>query len=518
MKLAKLLYVAIALVGSVLCSVAACGDDAITLSAQGQYNWLHMRGNLLAQAKTLELGDLKAHDSLIINANMVDVETGTIRKGVSILIRGGQIVWVKHDIDSGDYPGVDIIDVAGRYVAPGLTDMHVHTQDDADYLLHLANGVTSIREMNGWGWRLERRRAVAGGKLLAPNMYVTSQILNTHDLGGYAIVIATEDEARQRVREAKAAGFDSVKIHNGLELSQFHAIIDEANSIGLDVIGHIPVNVPVADAIAAGLRTAEHFKGYIDDRYLEISEQDWLTPTIGADIYITPTFYSYREHLRGADVQRVIDEDADKVLPHRRLDWARNIDSEVDAVTELRQAIRPMSEEIFRVLLPHQANWLAGTDSGSYDMMVPGEALIEELEIMESAGLSAVEVIRSATTRAADAMRWSEATGRVAAGLSADLVVLDANPLDTVKNFRSPNAVMVRGIYLDDPASLPENGASLDSSETTLKIDKFVDAVATAERHSAQGYAQSAMSLARWASIADEIGETALAARLRALN
>ena len=204
MKLAKPIYVA--LVGSVLCSVAACGDDAITLSAQGQYNWLHMRGNLLAQAKTLELGNLKAHDSLIINADMVDVEEGTIRKGVSILIRGGQIVWVKDDIDSGDYPGVDIIDVAGRYVAPGLADMHVHTQDDADYLLHLANGVTSIREMNGWDWRLERRRAVAGGKLLAPNMYVTSQILNTHDLGGYAIVIATEDEARQRVREAKAAG------------------------------------------------------------------------------------------------------------------------------------------------------------------------------------------------------------------------------------------------------------------------------------------------------------------------
>lgn len=506
------------LVTALTISASACSDRAHELSPQAKYAWLHMQGNLLAQQKLIELGELATTDTLISEVNLVDVMTGTIRRNASVLVRDGKIDWIGDDVDIADLNGIVRIDGGNRYLAPGLTDMHVHTHDDSDYLLHLAFGVTSIREMNGWPWRLERRRMVEAGKLLAPNMFITSRILNSSDFGGYAIALDNEEQARAAVREAVSDGYDAIKTHNGLSNDIFMAILDEALSLGVDVVGHIPVRVKVSDAIKAGMHTAEHFKGYIDDSNLEISDEDWLTPSIDMDMYLTPTFYAYREHKRAAAAQEIIDDSADMVLPHRRLAWKRYAEQQADELTQLRQTIRPKSEEIFRALLPQSNNWLAGTDSGGYELMVPGEALIEELEIMEGLGLTPLEGLRSATSRAAQAMDWSDRTGHIAPGMSADMILLDKNPLESISNLRSLQAVMIRGIWLSDPASLVVNGEDLDRSATVLDKRQFEELVQLAERHVAMGYAQSSMSAELWAVLADELGELEWGARLRALN
>jgi len=133
-----------------------------------------------------------------------------IRENVSVLVRNGRIEWIRGDAELPNLDDVVRINGNGRYLAPGLTDMHVHTHDDSDYLLHLAYGVTTIREMNGWPWRLKRRQMVEAGKLLAPNMYVTSQILNSSDLGGYALPLATEAEARAAVKSATSTAANTL--------------------------------------------------------------------------------------------------------------------------------------------------------------------------------------------------------------------------------------------------------------------------------------------------------------------
>jgi len=506
------------LMAVLILSVVACTDQADDLSAQTQYRWLHMQGNLLAQQKLLELGKLTATDTLITQVNLVDVMAGTIRNDVSVLVRNGKIEWVRDDVDVADVEGTIRIDGNDQYLVPGLTDMHVHTHDDSDYLLQLAFGVTSIREMNGWPWRLQRRQMVEAGKLLAPNMFITSRILNSSDFGGYAIALDTEEEARSAVREAARDGYDAIKTHNGLSKDIYMAILDEAHSLGLEVVGHIPVRVKVSEAITAGMHTAEHFKGYIDDSNLKISKEDWLTPSIDSDMYLTPTFYTYREHQRAAAAQEILDESANLVLPHRHLAWQRYAEQEADRLTRLRQTIRPKSEEIFEALLPHNIKWLAGTDSGGYELMVPGQALIEELEIMERLGLTPLEALRSATSRAAQAMSWSDRTGHIAPGMSADLIILKKNPLETVSNLRTLQAVMIRGIWLPHPADLVVNGEFLDHSATAVGRRQFAAAVELAEEHAAAGYAQSSLSLDMWISLAEELGETDLADRLRALS
>ena len=492
-----------------IASAVSAGQE---LSKEAHYNWLHMQGNLLAQQKLLRLSELEAIDTLFINANLVDVANGQIHENVFVLIRDGKVAWIRED--QPEIENIQIIDAAGKFLSPGLTDMHVHTHDDADYLLHLANGVTSIREMNGWPWRLKRRETMRNGKLLVPNMYITSQILNTSDLGGYAIALDTAEEARAAVRQAADAGYDAIKIHNGLSNDQFLAIAEESKSVGLRVVGHIPVRVSVADAIANNLHTAEHFKGYIDDRYLEISEQDWVTPSTDMATFLTPTFYSYREHLRGKDAERVMRRDAGKVLPHRTVDWQPYLADEEGRILALRQNIRPMSEEIFKTLLPHDIKWLAGTDSGGYELMVPGEALLEELEIMEGLGLSTADTLRTATTTAAEAMDWQDRTGQIAPGMSADLILLEKNPLETVANLRTIAAVMIRGIWLSDPDKLPFTGANIDLGKNAPGSDELAAMVTLAEAHDAAGYAQSSMSLALWIELAEELDEHDLSIRL----
>ena len=396
--------------------------------------------------------------------------------------------------------------------------MHVHTHDDGDYLLHLANGVTTIREMNGWPWRLQRRELLRTGRLLAPNMYITSRILNSSDFGGYALAVNDPESARAAVRKAAKDGYDAIKTHNGLEQDVFLAILDEANRAKLNVVGHIPVRSSVSEAIANGMHTAEHFKGYIDDSVLQISKDDWFSPSKNMQMYLTPTFYTYREHLRGAEAQAVIDADAAKLLPHRRLAWQRYADSDADDITQLRQTIRPKSEQIFRTLMPLNIAWLAGTDSGGYELMVPGEALLEELEILESLGLSSTETLRSATTRAAAAMGMAGKVGEIAVGANADALLLRKNPLEAVGHLRDPIAVIVRGIWLDDPASLPVNESHFDASIDTFSMANFEQAVALAERHHASGYAQSTVALDLWQKLAVAVDRPDLDARLADLR
>lgn len=162
--------------------------------------------------------------------------------------------------------------------------------------------------------------------------------------------------------------------------------------------------------------------------------------------------------------------------------------------------------------------WLAGTDSGGYELMVPGMALIEELEIMESLGLTSAEALKSATSTAANALGWADRTGQILPGLSADFLLLDKNPLEKISNLRTMQAVMVRGVWLPDPGALPVTGKDLNRSPTAPNRQQLEAAVTQAELHVSAGYAQSTMSLDLWVGLATELGENDLANRLRRLG
>jgi Amidohydrolase family len=203
--------------------------------------------------------------------------------------------------------------------------------------------------------------------------------------------------------------------------------------------------------VAAGQRTFEHFKGYILDQTLTLSDEDYVSSTRGAAVWNCPTFYTYRSELRG-DAARALLRGRDMrfVSPRDKHNWLRKADQPPNPAA---QNILPLSEKILGDLLSIKTQFLAGTDSGGgYTFMVPGFALHEELRLMEKAGLSRWQVLQSATIEPARAVRKEREFGSIEVGKRADLVLLSKDPRQSLEGlFESIEAVSVRGALLDRP-------------------------------------------------------------------
>jgi imidazolonepropionase-like amidohydrolase len=391
----------------------------------------------------------------IRNVNVVSVNDGRVIPGQTVVVEAGRIARVGSSASIMVPQGFSILDGRDGYLSPGLTDMHVHQlTSNSQHLLNLTQGVTTVRDMDGFPWTLGMRERVRHGQLLAPNQYITGQILNGMPMDFYARVVKSPEEGRAAVREQKAAGYDFIKVHNVMEPEVYAAVLDEAHKLSIDVVGHIPHGITVAEAIRLGQKTMEHFKGYILDQGLTISDEDFVAATKGADIWLCPTFYTYRATVRGDEARRILDLPEMRYASWRdRLEWRKLAEEPVDRLTEQQQRILPMSQEIFRKLAPIGARFIAGTDSGGgYPFMVLGFALHDELRILHETGLSPLETLRTATVNAAAAMGRSAEFGSIDPGKRADLLLLTANPLADPANLSKISAVVVRGIVLSRPS------------------------------------------------------------------
>jgi imidazolonepropionase-like amidohydrolase len=367
-----------------------------------------------------------------------------------VVVDGGIVRAVGPAATTPAPPGARVIDGHGRWLLPGLVDMHVHSfWSSSAYLLDLANGITSVREMNGFPWLLSMRAEARAGRLLAPNLYVAGHVLNGEPMDWYATVVKTAEEARAAVDRQASAGYDFIKVHNIMRPEVFDAICDEARRRGIDVVGHVPQGITVAHAIACPMRTLEHFKGYILDDGLVLSKEDYVSATRGAEVWNTPTFYNWRETARGDEARRLLALPEMRYVPARtRAQWSKVADEKPDAAQQNEHALE---EKVFRDLLPLHPRFLAGTDSGSgYPYHVRGFSLHEELEEIERLGLSPYETLRTATVEPARAMRREGELGTIATGHRADLVLLSADPLQKVANteWEHVEGVVVRGTWL----------------------------------------------------------------------
>jgi imidazolonepropionase-like amidohydrolase len=386
----------------------------------------------------------------IEHVTVIAPDTGEARADQTVVVDGGAVRAVGPAAAARVPAGAARIDGRGRFVVPGLVDMHTHTNlSGAHYLLDLANGVTSIREMNGSPALLRQRAQARNNTLLVPNLYVAGKILASRPLSWYAHVVTSPADARATVRAQHADGYEFIKVHNIVQHDVYAAICDEARAVGLDVVGHIPHDITVARAIACGQRTFEHFKGYIRDQTLTLTEEDFVAATRPAatTVWNTPTFYNHRTHARGDAARRLLAlPEMRFVAPRDKRRWAALAD---EPSREVQLRVLPLSKQIFTALRPIGARFLAGTDSGGgYPYHVPGFSLHEELRIMRELGLSPIEVLRTATTEPAAAMRREGELGAIAAGRRADLVLLRADPKASVDALAAIDGVMVRGIWL----------------------------------------------------------------------
>jgi imidazolonepropionase-like amidohydrolase len=471
----------------------------------------------------------RAQNIVIRDVTLISVSEGRAVPNQSVTVKDGRITAVGPSASIRNARGMRTIDGTGAYLIPGLTDMHVHQLvSSSQHLLNLMEGVTSVRDMDGFPWTLRMREAARRGELLAPNLYITGQILNGAPMGFYARVVTTPEEGRTAVSEDKAAGFDFIKVHNIMKPEVYEAVLDEAHKQNIDVVGHIPHDINVADAIRLGQKTMEHFKGYILDNSLTISHEDYVSATKGADIWLCPTFSTYRTHLSGADVLRTLELPEMRYTSWRdRINWKKRAEEPVTPQIQAQQRILPMSEQIFKELLPIGARFIAGTDSGGgYAMMPPGFILHEELRIMQKNGLSPLETLRSATTNAAAAMSRASEFGSIEPGKRADMVLLSANPLLDSANLDQIQAVIVRGIVLDrkglnaidrsiraiyDPQPAPLAPTIATRSEVERMIERM-------ERLHRRGFVFRTHNLKQLEQLLQEEGQTTEAAKVAGMQ
>lgn len=416
--------------------------------------WRALHEELAIAAMLERLREAPSPELVILrNVRVVDPIDRTVRDSQSILISLGRIHQI---VPVADEPQIDealIIDGGGRFAAPGLTDMHIHTTSGSSYLLNLANGVTTVREMDGFPWMLAMRDAMNNDRMLGPTSYVAGTILSYTSLGGYAVVVQDAVTARRVVRQQAACGYDFIKIHNLMPQRVFDPIAEETRRVGLDLVGHVPHHMSVRHAAEQGMRTMEHLKGWLNDRTLTLGDIDYAAATL-SDVWVTPTAYAVRHYAEAAAMEAVRTGPASRYVPPRtRAEWPAfgRTYSTPDFVLNLNA--RSHRGEIMRNLVSQGARFLAGTDAANYPYQTMGFALVDELRLLREGGVPEEQVFRAATTEPAAAMRAERDFGRIAPGMRADIVLLARNPLEDAHAAYSENqGVMVRGRWLERAA------------------------------------------------------------------
>lgn len=401
----------------------------------------------------------------IANVTVIDTNSGAAHPDMTVVVRGNRIASVGKETSLPD--NARVIDGRGKFLIPGLWDMHVHlswTTESALPLL-LANGVTSVRDL---GSRLEQldawRANIASGVMAGPRIFRAGPILNGQSFNAYQLVPGNPDETRGAARALHAAGVDFLKVHRRFPRDSYFALVDEAKKLGLTVVGHIPMTVSPAEASDAGQATIEHtetlfegtFAAFIRDQPMPDAVRRWRdTPEANAlfakfvanGTPVTPMLVAVHSIVQTLDRTRPPD-------PRRRY-VARSLHAETEkllakAKPGALEEWKAMAAELRAVtgqMARAGVTLLAGSDIAS--SRVPGFTLHDELALLVQSGLTPLQALQSATRAPARVMKKEEDHGAVEAGNVADLVLLDGNPLVDIHNTQRISAVIFDGTYLD---------------------------------------------------------------------
>ena len=391
----------------------------------------------------------------ILNVTVIDVTGGGRQSGLTVLTRGQEIVDVGPNVS---VPGGAVrVDGRGKFLIPGLWDMHAHHQGTgaASVDLFVANGVVGTRDMGAdLDFILPLRNRIRRGEVLGPEILATGPILDDRPSHWpFRRRVRNAEEGRTAVRDLRSRGADFIKVHDGTPREVFFAMADEAIKAGLPVVGHVPNNVTVEEAVEAGIRSIEHLANYrvlnecstnpphqqiaCDERFDRLAARRvWQTPTMTFFQLIPQMFTGkplpYAEYASDELLAMTRQNVKESKLDERALSFFRTNNQ-----TSLKAIGRMFSRGV---------SFLAACDG-----LVPGFCLHDELEWMTRAGLSPIQALQTATVNPAAFLARETTQGTVAAGKRADLVLLDADPAADIRNTRRIAAVVVRGRLVARP-------------------------------------------------------------------
>jgi imidazolonepropionase-like amidohydrolase len=387
---------------------------------------------------------------VLSHVNVIDMVGARPKAGMTLVIVGDRIAAVGRKGKVRVPKGAQVIDASGKYLIPGLWDMHVHLGDgefDKNFYLRLfiANGITGVRIMEGAPEYQSWRREAEDGALLAPRMVIASPMIGFGDLSNIS-----EARAREEVRKAKQGGADFIKVHDNLSRASYFAVIDEAKLVGLPVEGHTPVSVTAEEVSQAGQKSIEHLTGLAPAEADAATAERLFALFRRNQTWQCPTLIMRHNYALLDDGSLAADPRLKYVKPSWRARWlGMTKEAETWPAGEGARRRETIRKEDALVAEMQRAGVriLAGTDDANPYVM-PGFSLHDELALLVKAGLTPMEALRTATYNPAKFLGLSGSLGTVEKGKLADLVLLDANPLEDISNTKKISAVIKDGRYL----------------------------------------------------------------------
>lgn len=410
----------------------------------------------------------------ITHVNVLPMTSEEVLKDYTVLLKDGKVFKMGPSNKLKVKKKNQVIDGTGKYLMPGLTEMHAHipTPENGDdtwvrqvLFLYVANGVTTIRGMLGDPYLLTLRKNVENEILIGPRIFTSSPSMNGN-------TIKTPQEAREKVVQYKKDGYDFLKVHPGVKREVFDTMAKIAQSLNLPFSGHVPVEVGIRHALATRYASVDHLDGYLEGTvaadilaqnpnggffgytYVPNADEKQLdalaAETKKQGVWVVPTQSLFTRWFSPTDANVLANEPEMQYMPSKTLyQWRQNKSNLTGANYSevLWQRFILFRHKILQSLYKADVDLLLGSDAPQV-FNVPGFSLRHEMKSLADANLPPYVILRSGTANPARFFGRSGAFGTIVPGASADFILLEANPLENVGNTSKQVGVMLRGKWL----------------------------------------------------------------------
>lgn len=388
------------------------------------------------------------------NANVISMTSPKVEKGMSVVVADGRIVEVaKKPKVAKD---AKVVDATGKFLMPGLAEMHGHVpplnapnnQTEDVLFLYVANGITTVRGMLGFPGQLGLRAKANSSQIVSPTLYLAGPSFNGNSVN-------SPQAAIDKVREQKKEGWDLLKVHPGLTVEEYDAMARTAAEEKIRFGGHVPAEVGLVHAIEMGQETFDHIDGYVEHLAGDKGPVDpkalaeIVKKSKEAGVWIVPTSALWEVLFNTIPLETLTAYPELKYAPAGAVEaWTKAYNDRLkQGSREAANNVIKNRVTILRALHEGGVKILMGTDAPQ-QFSVPGFSLHRELLRMREAGMSNYEILKSGTVNVGEYFAKSDSFGTIEKGKRADLILLEANPLDDIGNVSKIAGVMVRGRWL----------------------------------------------------------------------
>lgn len=410
-----------------------------------------------AKAQTTE--SLKV--TAFVNVNVLPMDADHVLQGMTVIVTGDRIT-AMGNVDAVRVPeGATIINAEGKYLMPGLAEMHGHVPPEqsgslpARYVedvlfLYLAGGITTVRGMLGYPGQLQLKEKVNKGEMLGPNLYLAGPSFNGNS-------ITSPEDASSKVKQHAEEGWDLLKVHPGLTLEEYSAMAKTANELGIAFAGHIPEEVGLENAIRLGQLTIDHLDGYMTyasgmnapANVEKLREAVALSKEY--DIWVVPTQALWETLIGASNHDSLKAYDEVRYMPQTVINgwnnYLNNLASSYLNSGRFAEVHSKNRDLLLKELQDAGVRILMGTDAPQV-YSVPGFSIHRELASMQRAGLTSYQIIQSGTFNVGAYFADKDDFGTISVGSRADMLLLSENPLNDIAAIKQTEGVMIRGQWL----------------------------------------------------------------------